>query len=334
MVKNTNEKANQKTTKKEIVMTTNKALVQEESHPLQHLIPSKEKWSDDGAYISREFGGVKDLLVLEKALETKNNVLISGPTGSAKTTFVYAFASIHQLPVVNVPCNGGADPRLFVGGWTPQADKSVDFIYGELVLAALHGGVVYLDEVNFLPPKISAYIHGMLDRRRTISIPEAKGSSVDSSVYLHPNCIVIGAYNPDYNGTRPLNQAFKNRFSVQLDFPYDVQIERELLNSPTLIELAVNLRSQYDLGHIQTPVSTNLMMEIEEWNESLGFDFALENFINHFHPDETSVVREVLVNYAPRIFDDLNEGDFNDSTWSFNVATPAPAEPAEATATF
>ena len=79
------EKANQKTTKKEIVMTTNKALVQEESHPLQHLIPSKEKWSNNGAYISREIGGIKDLDALKSALESKNNVLVYGPTGSAKS---------------------------------------------------------------------------------------------------------------------------------------------------------------------------------------------------------------------------------------------------------
>ena len=37
--------------------TKEKEKVMEESkHPLAHLIPSKAKWSENGAYISREIG--------------------------------------------------------------------------------------------------------------------------------------------------------------------------------------------------------------------------------------------------------------------------------------
>jgi len=317
------DKPKQTTTTKEKIMKTEAPV---SNHPLAHLIPSKEKWAGE-AYISREIGGIKDLDILKASLDSRHNVLVYGPTGSAKTSLVYAFGAEQNLPVVNVPCNGAAEPRIFIGGWTPTADKSLDYVAGDLLKAVMYGGIVYLDEVNFLPPKIASYIHGMLDRRRTISVPDAEGSSIPTTVKLHPQCFVIGAFNPDYNGTRPLNQAFRNRFAVQLDFPYDNDIEKELLNSTSLIELANHLRLQVDLGHLTTPISTNLLMELEEWNETLSFDFALTNFINHFPSDEAQVVEEVLVNYASKIFDDLNDGDFEKES-SFAVKVPKKSEPA------
>jgi hypothetical protein len=297
---------NTKTKPKEATLNTTQ-------HPLATLIPDKDKWAGD-AYISREIGGVRDIDILDAARQSKHNVLLYGPTGSAKTSCVYAYAAEHNLPVVNIPCNGAAEPSIFVGKWTPKPDSTLDFVPGPMVLAAQHGGIVYLDEVNFLPPKIASYLHGLLDRRRVLTIQEAEGSSCPSHVAVHPDCVVIGAYNPDYAGTRPLNQAFKNRFAVKLYFPYDDAIERKLLNSTALQELAGALRGQVDIGSLSTPISTNLLMEVEEWNETLGFDFALHNFIAAFPQEEQQVVHEVLVNYAPKIWDDLNEGDFQQSS--------------------
>ena len=58
----------------------------------------------------------------------------------------------------------------------------------------------------------------------------------------------------------------------------------------------------------------NMLMEVEEWNETASFDFAMNNFLNNFPADEAGVVREVLANVAERIFSDLNEGDFYDES--------------------
>lgn len=284
-------------------------------HPLAHLIPNRELYGEQ--YISRYIGGHKDLDILAHAFKERHNVLLYGPTGSAKTSCVYAFAALNNLPVVNVPCNGAAEPRVFIGGWTPQKDGTLDFIAGEVLQAVLHGGIIYLDEVNFLPPKISAYIHGLLDKRRVLSVNDAKGSSIPSTIQAHKECFIVAAFNPDYHGTRPLNQAFRNRFKYQLSFPYDNTIEEELVNSPALLELAGALRVSVQTGNITTPISTNLLFELEEVNEDLGFDFALNNFLNHFPDDEAQVVREVLVTYAEKIYNDLNEGDdFNDSEFA------------------
>jgi len=98
-----------------------------------------------------------------------------------------------------------------------------------------------------------------------------------------------------------------------------------LVNSPSLLELAGSLRVSVATGNLTTPISTNLLFELEEVNEDLGFDFALNNFLNHFPEDESQVVREVLITYAEKIWNDLNEGDFAKES-EFAVGRKADAE--------
>tara|TARA_Y100000310_G_C20273007_1_gene618931 strand:- start:261 stop:659 length:399 start_codon:yes stop_codon:yes gene_type:complete len=120
---------------------------------------------------------------------------------------------------------------------------------------------------------------------------------------------VIGALNPSYHGTRPLNQAFRNRFAIKIDFPYLKEVEKELLVSGNLLNFADSLRLRFDVGDLTTPVSTNMLLEFEEFahNDTLGFDFAVENFIGAFTNEEQAVVREVLVMEGENIRGDLFE---------------------------
>jgi len=288
---------NQPTTKKGSEVKTSE-------HPLAYAIPASD-WHEH--YIGREIAGVEDLNIFKSAHRLKHNLLLSGPTGSAKTSVTYAYASKVGLPVVNIPCNGAAEPSLFIGKWNKLPNGQFDFILGELALAVLHGGIILLDEINFLKPNIGAYLHGLLDSRRTLVIPEASGSSAPTFIKAHLDCLIVGAYNPNYQGTRPLNEAFKNRFALQLDFPYLNEVEEQLVQSDAFRELARNLRLEVDAGNLTTPISTNLLIETEELacDDELGFDFALTNFLNHFPSDEQQPVQEVLVQIAPNIYNEL-----------------------------
>lgn len=283
------------------------------AHPLEHLIPEKFFLDD---YVSRDFMGVKDLDVIDEARAAKHNVLIEGPTGSAKTSCVLAAAARAGLPVVNIPCNGAAEPRIFIGGWTPQEDGSFDFVPGDLLKAVQFGGIIYLDEVNMMPPKIAVYLHSLLDRRRAISIPDAAGSSYPTELRAHENCQIIGTLNRGYHGTRPLNQAFRNRYAIKLSFPYNEDVEAELVASPALLGLANGIRSRHDVGDLTTPVSTNMLLEFVEFAgmDSLGFDFAVENFINAFAPEEQQVVREVVLLEQQHIWNDLSDEPWGDNS--------------------
>ena len=137
---------------------------------------------------------------------------------------------------------------------------------------------------------------GLTDKRRTISLVENGGEIIIANSKL----LVIGDYNPDYEGTRPLNYAFKNRFAVKMSFDYDDVTEEQLVFSNTLLRIARQIRAQHNEGNIETPVATNQLMEFEQLAQAVSFDGAIDNFVNAFSADEKMAVKNVF---------DLNRAD-------------------------
>lgn len=295
VTKSTNEKGAKPMSKK---TTTN-------DHPLSSHIPEKFFHED---YVSRDVTpGLSDLEMLEAAHRTGHNVLFAGPTGAAKTSLIYAYGAMKEMPVINVNCNGAIDPKQMFGGWLPDGKGGSHFVPGDMALGVMHGAIILFNEVNFMPPKIAAAVYGLLDRRRTLYINDAAGSDFPTAVKAHPDTFILADYNPGYQGTRPLNQAFRNRFAFKMDWGYNHDVESQLANSPSLLELVESLRLRAEVGDISTPISTNMMMEFEDfaYDDALGMDFAILNFVNAFEPDERTAVTELLNLYRSRIEADL-----------------------------
>lgn len=282
------------------------------NHPLSTFVPAK---AFEAEYVSRQVAGIKDLEVLAAAHRLQKNVILEGPTGSAKTSFVYAYAASVGMPIVNVPCNGGVDVRQLMGGWHPNPEGGFSFTPGDLVLGAYHGAVILFNEINFLPQKIASFVYGLLDKRRTVYLPDASGSDFPTQFVAHPSTFILADYNPGYIGTRPLNEALRNRFSVPLVWDYDREVESQLVVSHSLLDMAYKLRERAAVGDISTPVATNALMEFEEfaWEDTLGVPFAVMNFVNRFDADERRIVREVVEMFLPRIESELagNNADAN-----------------------
>ena len=73
---------------------------------LSTLIPDKSELDN---YIGRTIVGKWDVDILAYARKTRHNVLIYGPTGTAKTTLCMAYAAREGLPFYSVPCNQGIE---------------------------------------------------------------------------------------------------------------------------------------------------------------------------------------------------------------------------------
>lgn len=249
-------------------------------------------------YIPREVpGGHTDFEVLEYALQNNKNVLLEGPTGAAKTTMLRAFAEKHGLAFINVKCSGGADPDALFGT-VELVNGNTAFTPGDLTLAAMHGdALINLDEVNALPPRLSFIFHDAFDDRRALTIPGAAGGDGGSlTVKIAPNVLIVGAYNPGYAGTTDLNAAFANRFAIKLSVDYDPEVEKTLVESSVLVDIAEQLRRLVKNGDLETPVSTNRLMTFDDLVYDLSYEFAVSNFVSQFSEDERGVVREVFAN--------------------------------------
>lgn len=268
---------------------------------VQGLIPGPIHYE---TYVPRVIAGVADLDIFDHARKTQNNVLIYGPTGPGKTTAVRAYASKHQIPLVTIPCNSQVTLDQLFG--TMRLSDTGEWVWqdGPVTTVARHGGVIDLQEVNLMHPRLAGVLHSALDSQRTIVLMDR-----GEVVRIHPDTLFTASYNPDYEGTRPLNQAFRNRFAIQLHWPYLRKVEEQLVPFETLLDIADSLREASATGEITTPVSTNMLMEFTDMAETLGFSFAVTNFLSHFSDEERPAIQQVMVLNRERLLSEMGIDD-------------------------
>jgi len=271
-------------------------------HPLAALIPPMHFYDD---YVSRVFpGGHTDLDLFLVARSEQDNVMLAGDTGTGKTSAVLAFCAKNKIPLVTISCNQGVDPSTFFSRPKFNDDGSFTMVKTDVVTALEYGGLIYFDECNALPPGISVVFHPGLDKRRQMRIIE-----LDLTINLHDDAQFLANYNPDYEGMRSMNQAFVNRFSMPLLFDYDRALEEKIVTGiPALIDLAEKLRERRKSGDIDTPLGTNVLLEFEGYAWSLGVDFAIYNFINHFPAHEQAVITNTIDHYKVVIAEQRDAG--------------------------
>ncbi|AEG14504.1 ATPase associated with various cellular activities AAA_5 [Desulfofundulus kuznetsovii DSM 6115] len=171
--------------------------------------------------------------------------LLIGPKGSGKSTMAETLAAVMMLPVNKI--FGGIDlnAEALLGSRTlVPADEGIDIVTeaklrsacrtagmdaeplvqklrssqmkvgfepGILLQAVEKGEMVIVDEINMLIPEVTSLLHGLLDWQKTLSVP---GYGV---VKAPPSFRLVGCMNYGYAGTKPLNEAFQDRFrSVQV----------------------------------------------------------------------------------------------------------------------
>jgi len=244
---------------------------------------------EDG-YVPRKFGRTTDIKILEKAYKNHAIVLISGDTGTGKTACVNHFAYENGIPYARLSLNGGTTVEDLIGHWVPTTDKSYRWQDGILTTFVRNGGVVVADEVNACPPEILFSLHSLTDKAKTLTLTSKDGEVLRA----HPNFFFVATMNPEYEGTRPLNAAFKDRFKIKLDFPYDAKIEADLIKDDNLLSLASKLRLMRNKGELVTPISTRTLLFFKENEVDFGRPLAIELFLNNFEPYEKEAIKNVI----------------------------------------
>lgn len=252
-------------------------------------------------YVHRDVWSVPDFEVFDHARSKNINVLIYGPTGPGKTTSVEAWAAERNLRMATVSGNASMEPSQMTGKFVSDGNGSFAWIDGPVTDVVRNGGVLLLDEVNFISPKIYTVLYGLLDGRRAITLLDHHGETIEA----HPDLTIFATMNPDYIGTTPLNFAFRNRFDIQIPWDYDDKVESKLVSAKALLVVAKQLRVEAAKGQYETPISTNMLQEFVNFVNALGYEFAVENFIAHFSSDEAASVRLVFQTHEHNIKTDF-----------------------------
>jgi hypothetical protein len=274
-------------------------------------------------YISRSFdiGSGKmwtDMQVFDYCYENGFNLLIEGPTGPGKTMATRAWAASRGMIMARVNSNNGIDKSAMFGKHLPDEDKMhFHWSDGAVTHVVRHGGVILINEVNFIPERVATILFGLLDDNREIVLDDKDGEIVRAH-RGKGNCwcsekdcddkrvLIVADMNPNYQGTRELNTAFRNRWEMQLQWDYDPAVEAQLISSDSLRNMAEQLRDHVRNGKMQTPCSTNMLMEFERIAQDVSVDFAVMNFVNHYGDDERSAVALVADAHKENIRSDYD----------------------------
>ncbi|HEX3542377.1 MAG TPA: AAA family ATPase [Acidimicrobiales bacterium] len=164
---------------------------------------------------------VKLALLLAAIDPALGGVLLRGEKGSAKTTVARGLAALLPAgaPFVELPV-GATEDRL-IG----TLDLAAALTAGERrfqpgLLAAAHGGVLYVDEVNLLPDHL---VDVLLDVAASgVNLVEREGVS-----HRHPaRFVLVGSMNPEEGDLRP---QLLDRFGLAVDVraPLDPAVRAE-----------------------------------------------------------------------------------------------------------
>jgi MoxR-like ATPase len=243
-------------------------------------------------YVHRSVRGFEDFDIFDVAIENRSNIMLVGPTGSAKTTAFRAYAAARGLPFALVECNAAMDPGTILGR-TTIVEGGVAWVDGDMTLVVRYGGVVLIDEINMAHPRITAAFHQLLAVTRRMSVPEAGETIIAGRGGLgEPQlCLLCSAMNPQYQGVTRLNEALLNRFPVNLPWDYDRNVEEQLVASSRLLDTAQTIR---DLEDITTPCPTNALQEFEMHVAQFNMDMASYLFVNRFAPGEQPAIARAL----------------------------------------
>jgi MoxR-like ATPase len=287
-----------------VPLTATEAIVAEGDWPteMQKLIPPKETFK---AYVPRQVDGKTDFETVRTAVLNGQTILLTSGAGGGKNHLAAAVAADLGLPLVSISLSGGAQVEDLIGQqlFTGSAHGTV-WVDGQFTNFFRHAAagrrcIVVLDEVNAAPNDVLFRLHSALDERRILGLPE-KGQEVLQDT-MH-NCVVIGTMNPDYRGTKPLNEAFKRRFIVKLKLDYDLTVEKKLLRKAgmendaviRLLNLASALRKSYHDTELGQPMGTADLLNYAANIALHGEHIARHSMLQNYDEDEQPAVAEAM----------------------------------------
>lgn len=208
--------------------------------------------------------------------DTGQNLLLNGPTGAGKSSFVENFCGRLGVEVYRVACHGRMEFQELMGSWrlVQGADgKPVQVWFdGPLPLAARSGAVLLLDESNFLHPSMVGGLNSVMDGA-PIFIPETGEYIIPDKnfrVVMTGNAVNFDDDASRYKGIQRQNIAMLDRLMVgEVDYLEPLDESRVVYAAaPKLpawiiqmfIATANEVRGQFKSGQMETTISTRALI--------------------------------------------------------------------------
>ncbi len=175
------------------------------------LVPDEEKL---GIYIpTKKFKNIVKIIAdgLRNGERDTQNVLLKGPPGTGKSTMAVAIAYVFSMPYRFTQSYKTADASEYIG--TTVADNGVlkTNVETQFAQTVLRGGVHMDDDNNYAAEGEGTVKNSILIAPYTIKLADG------TMAKRHPFSIFMMSANPDAKGSRPINEAYKDRFCAIID---------------------------------------------------------------------------------------------------------------------
>lgn len=162
------------------------------------------------------------------ALRTRQPVMLQGGSGIGKSRTVDRMCSLLNREVYYADCHQ-FDADTLIGKMAPREDTKTGFGWrdGIVIQAIRNGGILFLDEYNFMSGEVRASLHEILDAilqgKNEITLLDNHGERVP----VHPDFQIVSAQNPpggEHGNREVLDPAQYTRFSY-LNLPENLPSE-------------------------------------------------------------------------------------------------------------
>jgi MoxR-like ATPase len=185
----------------------------------------------DWAKLTHTGTTLRILKKLAKSILAGEKVLLVGPTGSGKTSYIRYLAYLLGANFWRINLDAQTDTSELIGKYIPlENSKGFKWEDGALIEAMKNGWWVLLDEINLAEPDILERLNPLLDDDGCLEVGENKGEKwlpakdydakfvnglAPEDVHrIHPNFRIFAAMNPErYSGRNRLSLAMHNRFT-------------------------------------------------------------------------------------------------------------------------
>lgn len=216
---------------------------------------------------------VEEAATLVFGIVNNDKVLMTGPTGSGKSSLVKYVCAVLGLPFVRINMSSDIESSALFG-MVQVNEKGTYFVDGPLTECVRKGGVVLIDEWELMPPEISMGLQNLLEDDGYLFLKEAPGTSEEKTVVPHANFRIICGGNTvgqgddtgSYSGTMVQNTATLDRFGIVINLSYlSKEHEVDVITSQTpmkkkeagelvkLASLVRNAHSQQALNLTMSP---------------------------------------------------------------------------------
>lgn len=274
-------------------------------------VPESFKWhipSKDDEYVVQ----LEEAARIVAGVMDNDKILITGPTGSGKSSLVKQVCSVLQLPFIRVNMSADIESAALFGQLVVR-DGATVWEDGPVTEAVRYGALLLIDEWELMPPEIAMGMQNLLEENGYLFLKEKPGSSSEKTYKPHPNFRIVCAGNTvgqgddtgRFSGTMVQNSATLDRFTTTVCLDYlDKEHELSIIRNKTsigkldggrLIKFAGLIRSAYQQQQVNLTMSPRTLINwaakfVRHKDMRLAFNIS---FYDKLRESDKKVVNEL-----------------------------------------